>query len=274
MGTGVIVAERGFMVTNFHVVEGVSEAQVLLADGRNFRGTVAGADPATDLAVLRLEGHDLPHVVLGDSDLVRVGQFAIAVGNSLGLPGGPTVSLGVVSALGRPLPGSDFVLDGLLQTDAAINPGNSGGPLANLRGEVIGINTAMVPYAQGVGFAIPSNTVRTVVDQVLLQGRVVRPWLGISGVSVGQAPDTAAELSVGTGVLVMEVAEGGPAARAGVWAGDVIQRVANHPVSTLHDLLKALATVPVGGHVDLTVVRGRRSRAVVVQLGEAPPLQA
>ncbi len=196
MGTGIVVASQGYVVTNSHVVESSPEVEVGLPDGREIAESVTGEDPLTDLAVVRAEARDLSAVRLADSDQVRVGQFALAIGNSLGLPGGPTVTLGVVSAIGRPLPGADFVLEGLLQTDAAITPGNSGGPLANLQGEIIGINAAMLPYAQGVGFAIPSNTIRRVVDQILEQGRVVRPWLGISGVEVDSRVARQHELSV------------------------------------------------------------------------------
>ncbi len=186
-GSGVIINPSGYIVTNNHVIDEADRVQVTLEDGRTFVGEVVGSDPATDVALVRVDATDLPAARLADSEKLKVGQFALAVGNALGLPGAPTVSLGVVSALGRPLPGTDFVLEGLIQTDAAINPGNSGGPLANVDGEVIGINTAMIPFAQGLGFAIPAQTVRMVVDQILRNGRVVRPWLGISGLDINPA---------------------------------------------------------------------------------------
>ncbi|MGA7923447.1 MAG: trypsin-like peptidase domain-containing protein [Thermoplasmata archaeon] len=273
-GTGIIVASRGFLVTNHHVVEGTGRVDVRLADGTDRSGEVVGADAATDLAVVRVDGRDLPAADLADSDRLRTGQFALAVGNSLGLPGGPSVSLGVVSALGRPLPGSDFIFEGLIQTDAAINPGNSGGPLANLRGEVIGINAAMIPYAQGVGFAIPSNAVRRVMDQILAGGRVIRPWLGISGLAVDASVARRFRLATTWGVLVMEVVEDGPATKASISTGDVIQRVGPSSVHSLPDLLKALAHVPIGGRVDIGLVRNGVPRTAMVQLQEAPPLPA
>ena len=170
-----------------------------------------GSDPATDVALVRVNAENLPSATLGDSESLKVGQFVLAIGNALGLPGAPTVSMGVISALGRPLPGTDFVLEGLVQTDAAINPGNSGGPLADLEGRVIGINTAMIPFAQGVGFAIPSDTIKRIVDQISKHGRVVRPWLGISGLDVNPSIARRYGLSVESGVLLAEVMRDSPA---------------------------------------------------------------
>ncbi len=158
-GSGIIVDARGYAVTNNHVIDGADRVWINLKDRRTLAGEVIGGDPATDLAVVRVGANNLPTAELGDSEKLKVGQIALAIGITLGLPGGPTVSGGVISALGRPLPGLDFVFEGLIQTDAAINPGNSGGPLADLNGNVIGINTAMIPHAQGVGFAIPINTI-------------------------------------------------------------------------------------------------------------------
>src|SRR6202050_2505050 len=156
-GSGGIIDPRGTIVTNHHVIDDASKVQVHLKDGRTLVGEVIGSDKATDIALVRVNAENLPSATLGDSESLRVGQFVLAIGNALGLPGAPTVSLGVISALGRPLPGTDFVLEGLVQTDAAINPGNSGGPLADLEGRVVGLNTAMIAFAQGVGFAIPSD---------------------------------------------------------------------------------------------------------------------
>ncbi len=147
-GSGVIIDPRGYVVTNNHVIDGATRVQVHLKDGRSFVGEVVGSDPSTDIAVVRIEAENLPAASLGDSEKLKVGQFALAIGNTLGFQGAPTVSLGVVSALGRPLPGADFIFEGLIQTDTAINPGNSGGPLADISGSVIGMNTAMIPYAQ------------------------------------------------------------------------------------------------------------------------------
>jgi S1-C subfamily serine protease len=186
-GSGVIIDPRGYIITNNHVIDGASRVQVHLRDGTSFEGQVIGHDPATDVALIRVKTNEtLPAASLGNSDDLKVGQFALAIGNALGLPGGSTASLGVIGALGRPLPWAEFIFEGLIQTDAAINPGNSGGPLADIEGNVVGINTAMVPYAQGVGFAIPINAVKRVVEQIFENGRVVRPWLGISGLNLNK----------------------------------------------------------------------------------------
>jgi serine protease Do len=269
-GSGVIIDPRGYIVTNNHVVDEADRVQVTLEDGRTFVGEVVGSDPATDVALVRVDAKDLPAAKLADSEKLKVGQFALAVGNALGLPGAPTVSLGVVSALGRPLPGTDFVLEGLIQTDAAINPGNSGGPLANADGEVIGMNTAMIPFAQGLGFAIPAQTIKMVVDQILHNGRVVRPWLGISGLDVSPALARRYDLPSESGVLVGDVSRGSPADRSGFRRGDVIVGSGDGEVRKMKDLLLALAKVSVGDGVKLTVLRDGRRYEVTARLEEAP----
>jgi S1-C subfamily serine protease len=273
-GSGLIVDERGWLVTNDHVVRGAREIRATLDDGRELPIEVVGEDPATDLAVLRTDARALPAARLADSERLRVGQFALAIGSSLGLPGGPSVSLGVISALGRPLPGSDYVLEGLVQTDAAINPGNSGGPLADLDGAVVGMNTAMVPYAQGVGFAIPSNTVRFVVDQVRDAGRVVRPWLGISAFSLDPPLARRIGLRADRGVLVAATHPAGPAERSGLRRGDVLLRVGPYELTGLRDLVGALARLPIGGSVDVEFDRAGRSQRGVLRITEAPPTVA
>src|SRR5713101_8686087 len=173
-GSGVIIDPRGYVITNNHVIDGAARVQIHLKDGRSFVGEVVGADSQTDVAVIKVDAENLPAASLADSEKLKVGQIVLAIGNSLGLQGGPTVSMGVVSALGRPLPGADFIVEGLVQTDTAINPGNSGGPLADLNGNVIGINTAMIPFAQGVGFAIPVNMVKWVAGQIHEKGNTAK----------------------------------------------------------------------------------------------------
>ncbi len=269
-GSGVVIDAAGLVVTNDHVVRGSPEVRVVLPDGTSATAEVLGEDPRTDVAVLRAGGLRLPPVSFADSSGLRTGQLALAIGHSLGLPGGPTVSLGVVSALGRPLPGSDFVFEGLIQTDAAINPGNSGGPLANLAGEVIGVTTAVVPFAAGVGFAVPSNTVREIAGQIRSAGRVVRPWLGISAVPVSAATARQLRLRVDDGVLVGDVAAGSPAERAGLRTGDVVRRVGPYPTRSVADLLSALARVPLGGAVDLAFDRNGTGLTTVVRVLEPP----
>jgi S1-C subfamily serine protease len=266
-GTGFVVDDRGHLVTNFHLVRDGGSLEATFADGTSLPAEVVGSDPLTDIAVLRVVRKGLTPVSFADSDRLRVGQFALAIGNSLGLPGSPSVSLGVVSAIGRPLPWASHVLEGLVQTDAAINPGNSGGPLADLSGQVIGVSTAIIPFAQGVGFAVPSNTTRYVVDALLAHGRVVRPWLGIQAVTRLDGPSGAARP---VGVYVAEVVERGPAGLAGLQPGDLIVRIAQQTIQTLHDLLVALSRVPIGGAVDVAVQRGAAELKTIVRVVEAP----
>lgn len=271
-GSGVIIDPRGYIITNNHVVDGASRVQVHLKDGRSFEGQVIGHDPATDVALIRVrtENETLPAASLGNSDALKVGQFALAIGNALGLPGGSTASLGVISALGRPLPSAEFIFEGFIQTDAAINPGNSGGPLADINGNVIGINTAMVPYAQGVGFAIPINAVKRVVEQIFANGRVVRPWLGISGLNLTQQIARRYNLQSESGVLVMDLSRG-PAFEAGLRQGDVIVRVADQDIKQMKDLLVALSKLEVGSIIRLEYLRMGMQRETSLRLVEIPP---
>ncbi len=269
-GTGIIIGKTGEIVTNNHVVDGAIKVEVCLKDGRRFEGLVVGSDAATDIAVVKVEADDFPAAKLAPSDNLKVGQIALAIGNALGLPGAPTVSMGVISALGRPLPGSDFVLEGLIQTDAAINPGNSGGPLANLNGEVIGMNTAVIPHAQGVGFAIPSDTVKAVTSQIIERGRVVRPWLGITGISLNAAIARRYDLSVDSGILVYEVSSYSPASRAGLRPGDVIVALKEDNVKDMKSLIGALSRFKVGETVRITFVRIDTRYTTSINLEEGP----
>ncbi|TLX96972.1 MAG: PDZ domain-containing protein [Thaumarchaeota archaeon] len=268
--SGVIIDSTGYIVTNNHVIDGAAKVQVTLKDGRTFVGEVVGTDPATDVALVRVDGVNLPAANLGDSESLKAGQIVLAIGNALGLPGGPSVSMGVIGALGRPLPGTDFVLEGFIQTDAAINPGNSGGPLADLSGNVIGINTAMIPFAQGVGFAIPTHTVNRVVEQILRHGRVVRPFLGISGVDMNPAMARRFNLPVDSGVLLAEVGRDTPAYEGGLRSGDIIVRVGDQEVKQMRDLLLSLSGVSVGNVLRIRFVRGGRENETSVRLVESP----
>ncbi len=272
-GSGLILDKSGHVITNNHVVASADVVRISLQDGRTFKGQVLGADPATDIAVIETEGNslgDLPSAALGNSDDLKAGQFTLAIGNSLGLPGGHTVSLGVISALGRALPGADFIFEGFIQTDAAINPGNSGGPLANLLGEVIGINTAIIPFANGVGFAIPINTVRSVTEQILSKGRVVRPWLGISAVDVSPPISRRYGLNVDRGLLVVEVSQYGPASEAGMREGDVIVSIGGRETRHMKDLLSVLSKYSIGQAASLSVTRNGHTHELSVRLSEAP----
>ncbi|MCI4349633.1 MAG: trypsin-like peptidase domain-containing protein [Thermoplasmata archaeon] len=270
-GSGLIVDARGYLVTNDHVVRKAREIRVTLDGGEELHADVVGEDPATDVALLRVGARELPAAPFADSERLRVGQFALALGNSLGLPGGPSLSVGVVSALGRPLPGADHVLEGLVQTDAAINPGNSGGPLADLGGSVIGVNTAIIPYAQGIGFAVPSNTVQHIIEEIRRAGRVVRPWLGISAVALDAPLALRLGVPASTGVLLADVVRASPADDAGLRSGDVLVRIGEGRLRSLRDLLRSLAQMPIGGAVDFEFSRNGRTRTGVLRIAEAPP---
>ncbi len=271
-GTGVIIDGNGIIVTNNHVIDDATKVQVNLKDGRSFVGEVIGSDPATDVALIRVDATGLPYATLGDSESLKVGQFVLAIGNALGLPGAPTVSMGVISALGRPLPGTDFVLEGLVQTDAAINPGNSGGPLADLEGRVVGLNTAMIPFAQGVGFAIPSDTIKRIVDEISKNGRVVRPWLGISGMDVNRSVAKRYGLSVESGVLLAEVLREGPARASGLREGDIVVKIGGNKVEHMKDLVTALSRSKIGDELVVLFKRTGMTYETKLRLAETPTL--
>jgi S1-C subfamily serine protease len=271
-GSGVILDSKGLIVTNNHVIDGAARVQVSLKDGRTLEGDVVGSDEATDLAVIRVDARALPAAELGDSESLKVGQFVLAIGNALGLPGGPTVSMGVLSAMGRPLPGADFIFEGLLQTDAAVNPGNSGGPLADLQGRVVGINTAMIPYAQGVGFAIPINTVKRIVGEILEKGGVERRWIGISGMDLTAPLARRYGMQIESGFLVAEVLSNSPAYAAGLRVGDVIVSAGDVQVKQTKDLLYALSRTSVGGSLKLEINRMGERATLTVMPTEAPPV--
>ena len=268
--TAVVTDRDGYLVTNQHVVEGAARLSVRLADGRELPAEVIGGDEVTDLAVVKVDAADLPAARLGDSEALRVGQFVLAVGHALGLPGGPTVSLGVISALARPLPGTDFVFEGLVQTDAAINPGNSGGPLVDLSGAVVGINTAMVPFAQGVGFALPIHAARRITSELRRTGRIVRPWIGVQVAELTPPLARQLNLETGSGLFVAEVVPRSPAHRAGLRAGDVLTSVGPFPVRKVRELLEGLARFPVGSDVELGFRRRAGQLSASVPLQEAP----
>jgi len=259
LGSGVIVDRQGYILTNNHVVEGFEEFKVTLPDGRTFRGTLVGGDRFTDLAVLKIEGKNLKALPLGDSAKLAIGETVIAIGSPLWIEGGPTVTVGVVSGMGRSMEEPDEpdqpMLHNLLQTDAAINPGNSGGPLLNLAGQVVGINTAIIPSAHGIGFAIPVNSAKPVLETLLTTGRIVRPSLGFVAVSVTPQLAFANDLKVERGALVVRVDPGGPADAVELRADDVIVAFAGEIVEDLHHFHAFLAGRKPGETVELTVWR-------------------
>ena len=268
-GSGVIVDARGYILTNNHVVENAAEVEVRLSDDRKFKATLVGRDARTDLAVLKIESPDgpLPVAELGDSDRLRVGQWAIAIGNPFGLD--RTVTVGIISATGRTHVGV-ATYEAFIQTDASINPGNSGGPLLNLEGRVVGINTAIVSSGQGIGFAIPITMARDIMTQLIARGRVVRGWLGV--VIQDLTPELAAGFGVpeDAGVVVAEVMKDGPAESAGLKAGDVIVGFGGAAIKDVTDLQKRVAAVEPGRPTPLTVVRERKNVTLSVKVGEQP----
>ncbi|MEM2905979.1 MAG: trypsin-like peptidase domain-containing protein [Candidatus Bathyarchaeia archaeon] len=272
MGSGFIVDARGYIASNNHVIAGSEEVSVTSVDGRKLAGRVIGADPTSDVALLKVDGSGLPTAELGDSDRLRVGQVVVAIGNPFGfaLGGGPTVTMGLVSALKRNIQAQDRVFEGLIQTDAAINPGNSGGPLVDLDGRVIGVNTAMIPFAQGIGFAIPINEVKTRLEDLAKYGRVIRPWIGIVGLDLTREMAAYYGLPVSKGVVVARVLHYSPAFEAGLREGDILLRLNETELNTVGDLQGALKTKKPGDTVKLIVLRDGRRGTASVKLGETP----
>jgi S1-C subfamily serine protease len=264
-GSGFVLTPDGLIITNSHVVERAAAIEVRLQDGRAFRGDIVGDDPATDLAVLRVDGGSLPSVRLGDSAAARVGQVAIAIGNPFGFD--CSVTSGVVSALGRSLRGrSGRLIDDVIQTDAALNPGNSGGPLVTTRGDVIGVNTAIITGAQGLCFAIGSNTVQYVASRLIRDGRIRRGYLGVAvqKVSVPRRLVRAHDLPAPTGVLVESVEASSPAAAAGLRPGDVIVRLGAVPIASPDQLHRHLGEDQIGVPVAADVLRGHEIVQVIL----------
>lgn len=271
LGSGVIFDPRGHILTNNHVVGDAKEVRVILPDGRKFVGKVEGRDPLTDLAVVLIKGKDLPYSPLGDSSKLQIGESVIAIGNALGLEGGPTVTVGVVSALNRSIEDpSGVALNDLIQTDAAINPGNSGGPLVSLRGEVVGLNTAIIPSAQGIGFAIAINSVRPIAKELLEKGKVVRPWVGIVPVSITRGLAAAYDLPVEEGVVVAKVEKGTPAAKAGLKAGDIITVLGGDKVRNVAELRSAIAKKKIGEKINVEINRDKKRSNISLTLGKMP----
>jgi S1-C subfamily serine protease len=273
-GSGVLVSPEGEILTNSHVVRGAAAVEAELADGRTLIADVAGDDPATDLARLVVAGGaPLPWAPLGDSNVLRVGDFAIAVGSPLGLA--RTVTLGIVSALGRTLRGEGGrAIEGVIQTDAPLNPGNSGGPLLDGSGRVVGINTAIVLGAQGLCFAVPSNTASFVLAQFRAHGRVRRAWLGIGGEEV-LVPAAVAQkegLPSPRGVLVRSVEPDSPAARAGLRPGDVLVSLGGKPIASVADLHRALSSEAIGTKAPVAVLRAGSRTLLEVRPNEARPV--
>ena len=279
LGSGFVVSSDGLIVTNAHVVEGSDKVTVTLKDGQTYEGEVMGTDSLTDVAVIKIEADDLPAVTFADSDNLQPGEWAIAIGNPLGLDN--TVTTGIVSATGR-TSAQVGVADkrvSFVQTDAAINPGNSGGPLLNAKGEVIGVNTAIIQNAQGLGFAIPINAARDIAEELIAKGKVDHPFLGIQMAAI--TPELKQELAsqnkfnvkATTGILIMDVVPDSPAERAGLKSGDVIQKIAEQEVKTADEVQQAVAKTEVGEELNLGLVRNDKQLELDVQVGIIPQPQ-
>ena len=279
LGSGVVIDPDGYILTNEHVVQQADKITVTLSDGREFEGKIQGTDPRSDLAVIKIQAKNLPVARLGDSEEVRIGQWAVAIGNPFGFLVNnpqPTVTVGVVSALNRSLPrtaGRDRDYSDLIQTDAAINPGNSGGPLVNVKGEVIGINVAIFSTTggyQGIGFAIPSNTAKSAIAFLIEGKKIQYGWLGVNIQDIDSDLQSYFSLPDRQGVLVAKVLEEGPAARAGIREGDVIRSYEGHPTQNSRDLMKQVGHAPVGRRVKLGLLRDKKEVTVVLEIGERP----
>src|SRR5262249_33398902 len=255
-GSGFIIAPDGFILTNSHVVHAANAITVNLPDGREYPAQVTGDDPDTDLAVIRIDAPQLTHVRLADSENLRVGQLVVAIGNPLGFQA--SVTAGVISALGRSMHAqSGRLIDNIIQTDAALNPGNSGGPLVNSAGEVVGVNTAVIRPAQGICFAIASNTAKLVAGWLIRDGRIRRSYIGVAGqnVPIHRRIMRFYGLPLETGVLVVSIEKNSPAERAGLREGDLIVAFDNQPIGSVHRLHKVLVGEQIGVSAILTVIR-------------------
>jgi len=274
-GSGFIIAPDGFILTNSHVVHGAREIVVNLSDGRESRAQLVGDDSDTDLAVIRIDAAQLSHVRLADSETLRVGQIAIAIGNPLGFQA--SVTAGVISALGRSMHAqSGRLIDNIIQTDAALNPGNSGGPLANSAGEVIGVNTAVIRPAQGICFAIASNTAKFVAGWLIKEGRIRRGYIGVAGQTSPLHRRVARfyHLTNESGAMVVSVEKGSPAEQSRIRPDDVIVAFNDEPIASVHDLHKKLVGDRIGTPCKLTVLRGTEQLTIYVTPVEMPALRA
>jgi serine protease Do len=266
LGSGVIVSGDGYILTNRHVIANMEEIKVTLSDKREFKGRIIGTDPRTDLAVIKIDARGLPTIPWGDSDRLEVGEYVLAIGNPYGLS--QTVTQGIVSALGRNLGITDY--EGFIQTDAAINPGNSGGALVNVRGELVGINVAIIGSSGGIGLAIPSNGARTVMTSLIQKGRVVRGFLGVQIRDITPALAKTLRLEDARGALVGEVVPDSPAARGGLQPGDVILHFNGKRIENSYNLRATVAATDVGRQVKVEVWRGGKSQTVEIKVAELP----
>jgi serine protease Do len=272
-GSGIIISSDGYIVTNNHVVEGAQKVTVTLSDGSAFKATIVGADVQTDLAVVKISANDLSYLHLLNNSLEQLNVLdpVVAVGNALALPGGPTWTLGVVSNLGRSIEvDTGSVLKDIIQTDAAVNAGNSGGPLINMAGQVVGINVAIASNAENIGFAISTDTAIQIVQGLITEGRVVRPWLGVEVTTVTSTIQHYYNLSVDAGALITSITSGSPADKAGLRAGDVITKIDDEDINTATELTLAVRSHKIGDQVEIVYYRGNVQKVATATLKESP----
>ncbi len=272
VGSGFVMGEDGFILTNAHVVLGSQEIKVTLEDGRIFPGQIRGIDTIMDLAVIKIEASGLPVPEMATEDNLKIGQMAIAIGSPLGLVGGPTVTVGVISALNRSIRTEVTFMEGLIQTDAAINPGNSGGPLVNSKGVVIGVNSAIIPFAQGIGFAIPIQSAMWIANQLKEYGEVIRPWIAINAVDVNPKLVAYYNMPTEKGVVVTNVIPGSEADRSGMEIGDIMIRMDDIEINNVRDLIKVMNKHKVGDSVTIEIFRGHEKMTLETVLEKAPSM--
>jgi len=269
-GSGFVVRPDGYIATNYHVVKGATEIKVYLPNGETYDAELIGRDTVTDLAILKIKAEDLQYLPIGDSDSLRVGEWVIAIGNALALKGGPTVTIGIVSALGRTIRSEEGDFYDLIQTDAAINEGNSGGPLLNLSGEVIGINQAILRQGRSLSFAVSANVASPIFEDLMSSGCVKRPLMGFASVDLTPAFANELGISVKEGIIVSYMPSAGPAYNAGIRLGDIITKINQTPVVDVKDWLTKLWSLKSGDEAIVTYIREGKSYETSVVLGSRP----
>lgn len=270
MGSGVIFDPKGYILTNNHVIAGAEKIQATLASGDVLPGKIVGACVSDDVAIVKVDGKNLPTAELGDSDKLRVGQTVFAIGNPFGLAGGPTVTKGVISAVKRSIRSERGLIENLVQTDASINPGNSGGPLVDINGRVVAINAAIVPFAQGIGFAIPVNSAKRCATEIITHGRIIRPWLGVSGLSLTPEIASYYKLPVEKGALINEVMPNSPAEKAEIERGDIIIGFGDKTINSVEDLVREIQKRKIGEKARVLLLREGEKWIADVTLDQTP----
>jgi len=270
MGSGFIIDPKGYVLTNNHVIGGAEKIDVTMASGEVHSGKIVGTCVSDDIAVVKVDGKNLPIAELGDSDQLKVGQTVFAIGNPFGLAGGPTVTKGVISAVKRSIRSERGLIENLVQTDASINPGNSGGPLVDIQGKVVAISTAIVPFAQGIGFAIPVNSAKRCATEIITHGRVMRPWLGVSGLSLTPEIASHYNLPVNKGALITEVMPDSPAEKAEMQRGDIIIGFGDKAINSVEELVKEIQKRKIGEKANVLLLSDGEKWIADVKLDQTP----